>query len=302
MRKFVLLVLLLPFLLLLVVAIALLPAHLQIRAIAPPLPDWAAIDSALSASPGPSAASFINTASQTSPLGTLGHPAVLFEWPGGDRFLLDTGMPPAEAVAFGEPMELLLDAEPTRTHGSPAQLLGAAVQSVRGVAFTHLHSDHTDGLPGICGAQQSPATVYQAPLQFDERNHTTDMGYEALARASCPIEKLADALLMPLPGFPGLYAVSLGGHTPGSTAYLARIDGHTWIFSGDITNDKLSLDEDLPKPFLYSTLIVPEDTERTALLRQWLAALDARDDTTVLPAHDVQVMAAVLPAFSSAGP
>ena len=98
----------------------------------------------------------------------------------------------------------------------------------------------------------------------------------------------------------GLAKFSLGGHTPGSTAYLARVDGHTFILSGDITNDKRSIDENLPKAWIYSAFIVPEDTDRTAQLRSWLAALDARADTTVLPAHDVPVMAAHLAKFTGA--
>jgi glyoxylase-like metal-dependent hydrolase (beta-lactamase superfamily II) len=275
------------------------PAHWQINRIAPELPDWAALDAALNVDDGPVAVAMINTASQTSTFGEIGHPSIVINWPDGRRFLLDTGMPPDAAQAFGKPMEQYLGADRIKTYGALATQLGAAVDSVKGVAFTHLHSDHTAGLPGVCGAQQLPAAVYQAPLQREELNYTTKMGMKSLDAAACPREVLVDGVIKTVPGFPGLLAVSMGGHTPGSTLYAIRIDGQTWLFSGDITNDRRSILENLPKPWWYSTLVVPEDTERTAQLREWLRGLDERPGVTVLPAHDTLAMAAAgLPAWS----
>lgn len=267
-----------------------IPAHWQIRHIAPPLPDWAQLDAALNEPGGPDALAVVNTASQATTFGELGHPAILIDWPDGRRFLLDTGMPPDAAEAFGKPLEML-GAGPTKTYGAVATQLGAVVESIKGIAFTHLHSDHTDGLPGVCAAQQQAATVYQAPLQRDELNYSTRIGLAALDDATCPRAVLPDDVIKRVPGFPGLLAVSLGGHTPGSTMYAVRIAGHTWIFSGDITNDRRSLLEDLPKPWWYSALVVPEDTARTAQLRDWLRRLDQGPDVTVLPAHDTVAMA-----------
>lgn len=297
MRKLVLLIIALPVALLLIAAIVTFPAHRQIRSIHPALPDFDSIAAAIDVPTGPVAVSYLNSASQRSPYGTLGHPGVLVEWSDGRRFLIDTGMPPEQAIAFGKPIEVILGAEPTETYGSLAQQLGAGVDSIAGVAFTHLHSDHTDGLPGICSNQEKPATVFQTPLQFNELNYTTKMGFKAFDDATCKRRQLAEETIMTIPGFPGLVAVSLGGHTPGSTLYAVRIKGHYWLFSGDITNDKKSLLQDLPKHWLYSTFIVPEDTERTALLRAYLLELDKREGVTVLPAHDVEVMAASLPKY-----
>ncbi len=266
------------------------PARWQIQHITPELPAWEALDAALNVAGGPISLAYVNTASQAMFPGELGHPGILVEWPDGRRFLIDTGMPPENAREFGAPIELL-GAGPTATFGSVATQLGPAVDSVRGIAFTHLHSDHTEGLPEICAAQQKAATVYQAPLQQHELNYTTDIGMKALDAAVCPRQGLAEDVVKTIPGFPGLLAVSLGGHTPGSTMYALRVAGKTWIFSGDITNDKRSIVEDLPKQWWYSALVVPEDTDRTALLRRWLRQLDQRNDVSVLPAHDVAAMA-----------
>ena len=300
MKKLILLIIALPLALILITAIVTFPAHRQIRAIQPPLPDFDAIAAALDVASGPVSISYLNSASQRSPYGTLGHPGVLLEWPDGRRFLIDTGMPPEQAIAFGAPLELILDAEPTATYGSLAQQLGPAVERIEGIAFTHLHSDHTDGLPTICAAQTEPATVFQTPLQFNERNYTTELGFKAFHEATCERRQLAAENIMTLPGFPGLVAVSLGGHTPGSTLYGARIADKFWLFSGDITNDKKSLLQDLPKHWLYSAIIVPEDTARTAQLRDYLLALDQIDGVTVLPAHDVEAIAASLPQYRGA--
>lgn len=274
-------------------------AHWQIRNIEPALPSWADLDAALNEPGGPTALATINTASQTSPDGSLGHPGILIRWPGGRQFLIDTGMPPESALEFGKPLELL-GAGPTITYGEIATQMGAEVKTVKGVGFTHLHNDHTEGLPGICAAQSVPATVYQTPLQREELNYTTNMGLKFLDIATCPREVLGEEVIKPIPGFPGLLAVSLGGHTPGSTMYAVRVKGQTWVFSGDITNSRQALLEDEPKPWVYSTLVVPEHTKRTAELRQWLLLLDGQPGVTVMPAHDVEAMSAVgLPGWSS---
>lgn len=296
MKKVLLLLVGVPAVVVLLALLATLPAHLQVRGIHPVLPAFETLAHALDQPGGPVAVAYVNTASQRGPLGTLGHPGVLLTWPDGRQFLVDTGMPPDEAVAFGGPMETLLGADPTVTYGSLADQLGSAVNDIRGIGFTHLHSDHTAGLPSLCAAQASPAPVYQAPLQSRELNYTTRMGVGALEEAACGRRELGGEVIMPVPGFPGLAAVSLGGHTPGSTLFAARVGDAYWLFSGDITNDKRSLLQDLPKPLVYSLFIVPEDTAWTARLRQYLKTLDDIDAVTVLPAHDIEVMAASLPA------
>jgi len=276
------------------------PAHWQIRQITPDLPDWAQLDAALNTPDGPVSLAMISTAVQTSTFGEIGHPGILLTWPDGRHFLIDTGMPPEAAQAFGEPMELL-GAAPITTYGAVATQLGVAVDGVQGIAFTHLHNDHTDGLPGICDAQLKPATVYQTRLQREKLNYTTKIGLKALDVAKCPRQVLTADTIKPVPGFPGLLAISLGGHTPGSTLFAVRIDDRSWIFSGDITNNRQSILENLPKPWWYSTLVVPEGTERTAVLRDWLRRLDERPGVTVLPAHDTAAMAAAgLPVWPSA--
>jgi len=266
----------------------LIAGHLQIRRIAPPLPSPAALRAALATGEGPASVHFINTASQALPAGqAMSHPAFVFGWADGRRFLIDAGMEPAAALAFGRPLELLLDAQPSEAHGSVGEQLGDAAPGLGGIGFTHLHNDHTDGIASLCAARSGDLAVFQTPLQADQRNHTTDMGHDLVLAAGCArFERLEDQPIAPLPGFPGLVAVAAGGHTPGSTVWGARVGGHRWIFSGDITNSRPELDDDIPKNFFYSLLIVPEDARRLAALRAWLRALDRDPGTTVVVSHD----------------
>ena len=68
------------------------------------------------------------------------------------------------------------------------------------------------------------------------------------------------------------------------------------MFSGDTTNRKSEIADDSGKGFVYSYLIVPEDTARTATLRRWFAALDRNDDVDVIVSHDLaELEAGALP-------
>ena len=43
---------------------------------------------------------------------------------------------------------------------------------------------------------------------------------------------------------------------------------------------------DLPKPWIYSTLVVPEDTDRLGEVRRFLRRLHQDEDVTLLVQHD----------------
>jgi glyoxylase-like metal-dependent hydrolase (beta-lactamase superfamily II) len=262
-------------------------AHWQIRQVEPALPTARDIASALEETDSAALISYINTATQAGPLGTIGHIGVLLEWEGGPVFLLDTGMPPERAIAFGKPMELLLDSGPSETFGAIEVQIGDKVQAIGGIAFTHLHSDHTDGIGAICGAQTSPATIFQTDSQRHLQNFGTSPGEENIAVAVCARAVLDTGIVKHIAGFPGLVAIAVGGHTPGSTVYAARFNGKIWVFAGDITNDMQSLHDNLAKPWLYSTFIVPENPQRQRELRLWLESLDQREEFEVLVAHDI---------------
>ncbi len=270
------------------------PGHFQIRGIDPPLPAASELFETLAVDDGPVQVQFLNTASQALPDQTsMAYPGFVLTWNDGRRFMIDAGMERDAAIAFGKPLEWLLGAEAARPLGSVGEQMGSRSGEVGAVAFTHLHSDHTGGIRSLCAGRNSDLVLYQTPLQAEERNHTTDMGYALISEAGCArASVLGDAPLYRTAEYPGLVAVAAGGHTPGSTIFLAEVGGHRWVFSGDITNSRSELENDIPKHFLYSLLIVPESPDRQAALRAWLRDLDRDPGTTVVVSHDLDALEA----------
>jgi glyoxylase-like metal-dependent hydrolase (beta-lactamase superfamily II) len=276
-------------------------AHWEMNGLTPVLPDRPALAARTNAEGGPIRVSFVNTATQRGPgPSAVSHPAFVLEWLDGRVFLIDTGMDRERALAFSRPVELLLGAEPIEPHGSPGEQLGPAVQRVSGIAFTHLHSDHTGGLASICEEIEHTVPVFQVPWQADLENYMTSTGRDDILQAGCAIpERLAGGPLYTVPGFPGLVAFAAGGHTPGSTVFVAHVRGTTWVFAGDVTNFKEALLENRPKQRIYSLIIVPEARTHLETLRVWLAALDAEPGVTVVLSHDLDALvASKLPAWS----
>jgi len=273
------------------VAFIVVPARVQVRGVEPPLPTEHELRALLAVEDGPTALHYVNTSSQ--PVGApsaeriLGHTVFLAEWANGDLFMIDAGMDRAEAIEFGELMQTMGDAGDVEPHGSVAQLLGANVERVAGVAYTHLHIDHSQGTLAFCEARGDGASAYQTPFQAELHNYNTEEGAAIVADSCLATGELEGEPVATANRFPGLGIVALGGHTPGSTLFAIPVDGHLWIFSGDITNSKRDLLEDIPKAWLYSNVLVPEHVERNAALRSWLAALDARSDMTVVVSHDL---------------
>lgn len=273
-------------------AVFLGPPHLQTRRIAPALPSAADLLALRDAADGPVSIESLLVASQDTTRGTLGHTVFLARWADGRAFMIDAGMDRAGAADFAALLTRLMGAGEARFYGDAAEQLGSSIRDVRGVGFTHLHIDHTQGLGAFCAARGPGAAVYQTRWQAEEHNFNTTEG-AGIVRDSCLAQRrLEGEGLVPVEGFPGLGAVALGGHTPGSTLFAAAVNGRVWIFSGDTTNTKASLLNDVGKGFVYSFILVPENTARTAELRHWLAALDARDDMTVVVSHDPEDAAA----------
>ena len=273
--------------LLLVLGGVLAEAHLEIQRIAPPLPDAAALAGLDAGAEGPVRIGYLNSASQTLPSGEGAYPGFVLEWADGRLFLIDVGMDRPGARAFGKPLEWLIGAEPAVAHGSVAEQLGEAVSKVAGVAFTHLHTDHTGGMRELCEAARGKIRIYQTAWQQERTNFGTAQGAADLESAGCvePV-RLAGGPLYPIPGFPGLFAIAGAGHTPGSTIYGVRVGATSWILAGDVSNEKSNLLADVGKPLAYSMLIVPEDRGRLGTLRRWLAERDADPAIEVVVSHD----------------
>jgi glyoxylase-like metal-dependent hydrolase (beta-lactamase superfamily II) len=256
--------------------------------------------------------SIINTASQPMPRAdvldpakdphpnepyVMSHPSFVIEWADGRILLVDLGMTRQGAMDFGRPLEWLGGAAPMQPHGSVAEQLGDARQRVQGIVFTHLHSDHVGGITELCEGLDHPLRVFMTDAQAERPNYTTRGGLDLLRKSSCVHEeRLVNKHLMPVPGFDGVFVIAAGGHTPGSqmvTTVVVRPDGgHGYVFTGDVVNNIDGISFDVPKPVLYSLLVVPEDTERLGQLRGYLKQLRTGHNISPLVSHDQRALEA----------
>lgn len=297
-------------------------AHRTVDGERPPLPSRDEIMAGAAVPGGPVALSIANTASQPMPRSAvleasqdpapdapyvMSHPAFVLEWADGRLLLIDLGMDREGALDFGFPIELLSGGGPIAPHGSVAELLGPAAGRVDGVVLTHLHEDHVGGLAALCALRSKPLRVFMTGAQDRILNYTTRPGRQRLSEAKLggegaegapcvDVVTLVDGGLAPVPGFPGVFVIDAGGHTPGSQIVVAHVDvgggSVPYAFTGDIVNHVAGIDADVPKPWLYSLFVVPESTTRLAELRPWLRTLRDAGGVRLLVSHDEGQLAA----------
>ena len=290
----------------LALAMGLFAAHRHIRGLDPPLPEAAALARFDPDAELPVRLRFLNTASQKMPRAgvlepdldpdsdapyVMSHPAFALEWADGRLFLIDLGMDRAAAQAFGRNLERLAGGDPIEPLGSVAAQLDGAVHRIAGVAFTHLHTDHTTGIAALCAAVKRSIPVFQLRLQAEEANFTTRAGRAQLEAAPCVERRVLEGEgLVGVPGFPGLGVLAAAGHTPGSQVFVAHVrsaDGVSgYVFAGDAANQIDGIRSNLPKPRLYSLFVVPESTARLERLRLFIAALERERGLAPLVSHD----------------
>jgi glyoxylase-like metal-dependent hydrolase (beta-lactamase superfamily II) len=308
----------------LVVAMGVLAwGHIHVRRIEPPLPT---LDAVLAPAPSgelPVALHYVNTATQPMPRSNvlessldpnpeapyaMGHPAFVVEWSDGRIFLIDLGMSAAGAMSFGRPLEALGGADRMQPHTSTSERLADARARIAGIAFTHMHVDHTGGIEELCNdlrAEAARIPVFQGRYQMREVNHTTRGAKIQLEEADC-IERrplVSQESIQPIPGFPGLSMIAAAGHTPGSQIFVVELrapaqeDGggeprsRTWVITGDVVNHIQAVELDIPKPGYYSLLVVPENTDRLAQVRGFLRQLARRPGVQLLVSHDFHQVA-----------
>jgi glyoxylase-like metal-dependent hydrolase (beta-lactamase superfamily II) len=294
-------------------ALGLAAAHREIDSLAPPLPDGADLLWAVPSPELPVRLRWLDTARQAMPRAAvlepeldpdpqapwaMSHPAFAIEWADGRLLLVDLGMGRAAARAFGRPLEWLAGADPIEPRGSAAEQLGPAVGRVAGVAFTHLHTDHTSGAAELCAARRGARLpLLQGRLQAERANYTTRAGRADLASAGCLEPRVLDGdPPLAAEGFPGVLVVPVAGHTPDSQVFVVHLRSaegvRSWVLVGDVVNHADALRHDLPKPALYSLLVVPESTRRLAALRAYLGQLGRRHRAGLLPSHDALALEA----------
>ena len=130
-----------------------------------------------------------------------------------------------------------------QVRNSTAQILGRIPGGIQGVFFTHLHIDHISGMPDIPGSvplyigrSESTQTSFQnvfvrgtttklleGKADLEEWPFRLDDGHKSLV-----IGDVVDVF-----GDGSAFAISMPGHTPGSTAYVLRTPKGPVLLTGD---------------------------------------------------------------------
>ena len=63
-------------------------------------------------------------------------------------------------------------------------------------------------------------------------------------------------------------------------------DVQTWVITGDVVNHVQAVEFDLPKPTLYSLVVVPESEDRLSRIRDFLKDLSQQPGINLLVPHD----------------
>ncbi|MBI4934255.1 MAG: MBL fold metallo-hydrolase [Actinobacteria bacterium] len=171
---------------------------------------------------------------------------------------------------------------------------GVDPADVRYALATHVHWDHVGALGDLPNARvliARPELEFARPLR---RGMETGVMPHHLKRAKRrtfafdftgpPVEAFASSF--DFFGDGAVVAVPMPGHTPGSTAFLVRSAGKTWLFSGDTSWTSRGVE-------LPAHKTVPVDSDREQLAGQLgllHAYLQHRPDVVVVPAHDATAL------------
>lgn len=159
--------------------------------------------------------------------------------------------------------------------------LAAQLGGIDGVLLTHIHMDHILGLddldstvPVYVGAGETSASAVTHAVT----KGTTD---RLLSNVSLLREwQFDDQGVLDIFGDGSLWAIQSPGHTPGSTAYLARTTQGSELMIGDASHTRWGWDNGV-EPGTYS-----EDGPLSAISLQKLLALSAKHpDMTVHLGH-----------------
>jgi glyoxylase-like metal-dependent hydrolase (beta-lactamase superfamily II) len=144
---------------------------------------------------------------------------------------------------------------------------------------SHLHCDHTGGLPLLAGAGV-PVAVHRDELEFARSRASLADGYYGPDidsgvdwRPFTGDLELAD----------GVWALETPGHTPGHVSFRVDLEQTgTWLFAVDAADLAENLNERVPPGFSAS----PEDAARAAASLERLLELASELDARLVPGHD----------------
>lgn len=224
------------------------------------------------------------------------HQAILIEHPRG-RFLFDTGVGRRTAIGFEKNSWLNRQLFAYRPMTSVVEALadrGLSPQDLDGIWLSHLHWDHSGGLPDLAGVPiwvtdeaLADARAGGPPAFFKEHLDAENLVWQSLTFEDRDYR-----------GFPRsrdwfgdgtLVLVDLSGHTRGHTGLFVNLpDQRSFFFIGDTTWTLTGIEENRSRPLFTQWLTgVDHDRAQNALQIERIVALRADDPSViVIPAHD----------------
>jgi glyoxylase-like metal-dependent hydrolase (beta-lactamase superfamily II) len=204
-------------------------------------------------------------------------------------FIVDTGMErklrddPAHAAIRGF-LARFMHMEQLHIHTALGDWVAAQKQPLQGVLFTHLHLDHISGLPDV-----PPGTpLYTGPHEASAHSFANMFLRPNADRAFAGQAPISEWRYEPDPdgrfdgvidvfGDGSLWAIWVPGHTPGSTAFVARTANGPVLLTGDTCHTEFGWQHDVA-PGSY-TADHKANAASLAKLRQLVAehpAIDVR--------------------------
>jgi N-acyl homoserine lactone hydrolase len=194
--------------------------------------------------------------------------------------LLDTGISPAlrdpargEAIYRGPGPEIPGDGHPLADALTAA---GLGVEDIALAAVSHLHVDHSGGLPLL--EDGPPVVIQRRELAFARRPEAEQAAYLPADYAG-PVrwrEIDGDASIAP-----GVDAVFTPGHTPGHMSYRVRAGETTWLFAMDAIDLQEGIDTDTPIGYSSD----PADAPLRRASHDRLVALAAAEGARLVAGH-----------------
>jgi N-acyl homoserine lactone hydrolase len=202
-------------------------------------------------------------------------------------YLVDTGVSQQFLDDLSGPASLLIRAflplDQMQIRNGTSQILAHSSGAIQGVFFTHLHVDHIAGMPDIPGnvplyicRTESTQTAFQNIIA---RGITTRLlqGKADLQEWPFHLDNehngLAIGEIVDIFGDGSAFAISVPGHTPGSTAYILRTPKGPVLLTGDTSHTRWGWEHGV-EPGSYTA-----DKPMNRMSLTWLKDLVSRHPT-----------------------